>query len=104
MKGIQYLRKGYVNEKKEFVINGIFKVTVEQITRSPKRGVLVATGPGKVGYVIRARNEKRRDWDWAKDLATKRANDPDNYPNPPIQKWMQYQFDKFVERSYRMFQ
>jgi hypothetical protein len=80
-----------------------------QTERSGRIGVMVATGPGKVGFAIRSPEETRTpDWKFAKELAAKRANgeakpirafNDVGEKEPYVPYFMKEQLRLFTERS-----
>jgi hypothetical protein len=118
----QYIRRGYIGS----IVSDAEGVRYQQLNRSKKLGVIVATGLGRVGfsllspqepefsYVTERKHveipgrpakdvEKQKqvpilDWEKAKTLARARANG--EKPNPAVPKWLKSQL-RLVDKRLR---
>jgi hypothetical protein len=113
---IAYIRHGYsmktklvkVGEEEVEVITNhgsviwVDGICYEQVCRGPRIGVIVSTGKGKIGFSLLSPFETRkRNWNLAIDLATKRAEGITD--NPLIPDFVRPQLAYMNERSQRYF-
>jgi hypothetical protein len=75
-----------------------------RISKSEPVGIMVSVGLNKVGYAFVSSKEKKMDWKFAKELAYKRATNPEKYPKPkyfPV--WFEDVLGDFYKRTERYF-